>query len=95
MNIPIIASDTPAIRSMFRPGSIVLCDPASPESFAEAIVDLYQHTEKRAQMVAAAAEDYEPYRWEVIAQRYVQLLEALSGKQAQHHPRPEPEYYLD
>jgi hypothetical protein len=47
-----IASDTRALRSMFRPESIVLCDPSRPESFAEAIIDLYQHPEKRAQMVA-------------------------------------------
>lgn len=87
MHIPIIASDTPAIRSMFQPGAIALCDPASPASFAEAIIDLYQHPEKRAQMVANAAEDYKPYQWEVIAERYVQLLEALSSKQVQeYHP---------
>ncbi|SRR5579875_220316 len=83
MRIPMIASDTPAIRSMFRPESIVLCDPTSPESFAGAIIDLYQHPEKRAQMVAAAAEDYEPYRWELVAERYIQLLTGLSRKQAQ------------
>jgi glycosyltransferase involved in cell wall biosynthesis len=83
MHIPIIASDTPAIRSMFRPGSIALCDPASPESFAAAIIDLYQHPEKRAQMVVAASEDYEPYRWELVAERYVQLLADLSQKRVQ------------
>lgn len=81
MHRPIIASNTPAIRSMFRHESIVLCDPSSPESFAEAIIDLYRHPEKRARMVANAAQDYEPYRWEIIAERYVQLLESLSLKQ--------------
>src|SRR5262249_15614676 len=45
MRRPIIASDTPAIRSMFRPDSVMLCDPSRPESFAEAIIDLYQHPE--------------------------------------------------
>src|SRR5258707_4473180 len=43
MQRPMIASDTPAIRSLFRPESIALCDPSQPESFAEAVVDLYQH----------------------------------------------------
>jgi glycosyltransferase involved in cell wall biosynthesis len=77
---PMIASNTPAIRSMFRPESIVLCDPASPESFAEAIIDLFEHPEKRARMVAGAFEDYMPYRWELMAKRYQQLLASLCQK---------------
>ncbi len=81
MQRPIIASDTRAIRSMFRPASIVLCDPLQPASFAEAIIDLYRHPEKRTQMVASAAEDYQPYQWEKLARRYQQLLLSLSMKQ--------------
>ena len=77
MQRPIVASDTPAIRSMFRPESIVLCDPSSPESFAEAIIDLYHHPEKRTCMVTNAFEDYLPYRWELMAKRYQELLASL------------------
>ncbi len=80
MHRPMIASDTRAIRWMFRPESIVLCDPLKPEGFADAIIDLYQHPEKRAIMVANAAQDYMPYRWEIIAQRYQQLLISLTSK---------------
>ncbi len=83
MHRAIIASDTPAIRSMFRPESIVLCDPSKPESFAEAIIDLYQNPEKRARMVANAAEDYTPYRWELMATGYQHLLASLCHKQLQ------------
>lgn len=81
MHRPIIASDTPAIRSMFGAESIVLCDSASPESFAAAIVDLYQHPEKRSSMVINAFEDYLPYRWELMAKRYQELLASLCDKQ--------------
>jgi glycosyltransferase involved in cell wall biosynthesis len=77
---PMIASDTRAIRSMFRPESIVLCDPSKAESFADAMIDLYQHAEKRARMIASAAEDYIPYRWELEAERYQQLLASLTYK---------------
>jgi glycosyltransferase involved in cell wall biosynthesis len=80
MHRPMIASDTSAIRSMFRPESIVLCNPSKPEEFAEAIIDLYRHPEKRARMVANAAEDYIPYRWELMAERYQRLLATLSQK---------------
>jgi glycosyltransferase involved in cell wall biosynthesis len=87
MGRPMIASDTFAIRSMFRPESIVLCDPAKPESFAEAIIDLYQHPAKRARMIASAAEDYLPYRWELEAERYRQVLASLCHKQENRENR--------
>ena len=80
MQRPIIASDTHAIRSMFRPNSIVLCDPSSPESFADAIIDLYYHPQKRSCMVNNAFEDYLPYRWELMAKRYQELLASLHAK---------------
>ena len=78
MKRPMIASDTHAMRSMFRPESIILCDPLKPESFADAIVDLYEHPQKRARLVANASEDYIPYRWEQMAERYQKLLALLS-----------------
>lgn len=79
MERPMISSDTPGMRSLFRPESVVLCDAMRPESFAEAIVDLYHHPEKRQSLVQNACEDYAPYRWEIMAQRYQELLAELSG----------------
>ncbi len=81
MHRPIIASDTYAIRTMFRPESIYLCNPTKPESFAKAMIDLYQHPEKRAIMVKNATQDYVPYRWEIMAERYQHLLTCLCGNQ--------------
>ncbi len=80
---PIIASNTYAICTMFRPESVYLCDPTKPESFAEAMIDLYQHPEKMKIMIENATEDYVPYRWENMAQRYQQLLASLCGKPVQ------------
>jgi glycosyltransferase involved in cell wall biosynthesis len=80
MHRPMIASDICGMRSMFRPESVVFCDPSKPESFAEAIIDLYQHPAKRASLAANAAEDYLPYRWEMQAERYQQLLARLSHR---------------
>lgn len=86
MGCPIIASDTPAIRSMFRAESIVFCEPSNPESFAAAIIDLYHHPDKRACLVAHAAEDYLPFRWELMSTRYQRLLASLSHKQTEELP---------
>ncbi len=82
MRRPMIVSNTVAMRSMFRPESVVLCEPSNVDSFAEAIVDLYQHPEKRAQLIANAEEDYTPYRWEMMAERYHQLLVSLVAKKS-------------
>lgn len=80
MHRPIIASNTVGIRSMFRPASIVLCEPENPTSFATAIIDLYYHPEKRAQMILDAMDDYTPYKWEIMSDRYCQMLVKLSRK---------------
>jgi glycosyltransferase involved in cell wall biosynthesis len=85
MQRPMIASDTAAIRSMFRPESIILCEPSNVDSFAEAIIDLYQHPEKRLQMVANAMQDYMPFRWEMMAERYQLLLLTLSEKKGKQN----------
>ncbi len=86
MHRPMIASDTRAIRSMFRPESVVLCDDSSPESFAEAIIDLYQHPDKRLSLAVNATEDYQPFKWDFMAERYQSLLASLSHKEAEKEP---------
>jgi glycosyltransferase involved in cell wall biosynthesis len=77
---PMIASDTPAIRSMFRPGSVILPEPSNVGAFASAMVSLYQDPEKRIDLARRAFEDYAPYRWELMAERYVELLARLTGR---------------
>lgn len=79
MRRPMIASNTAAIRWMFRPTSAVLCKPSNPDSFAEAIVELYRNPSKRARLVASAAEDNMKFRWELMAERYVQLIGLLAS----------------
>jgi len=69
---------------LFRPEAVTFCAASQPESFARAIVDLYQHSEKLLVMVANAAEDYTPYQWEKMARRYQDLLGILSrGNQSE------------
>lgn len=80
MQRPIIASDTKAIRSMFREESILLCDADSPDDFARGLIMLVQQRERRARMVTSALQDYTPFRWEAMAQLYRQLLRTLSKK---------------
>ncbi|MGZ3626757.1 MAG: glycosyltransferase family 4 protein [Ktedonobacteraceae bacterium] len=87
MHRPMIASNTHAIRSMFRPESIALCDDSSPDSFAEAIIELYQDPEKRMTLAINAADDYSPFKWEAMSERYRILLRTLSKKEVQKESR--------
>jgi glycosyltransferase involved in cell wall biosynthesis len=80
MRRPMIVSNTPAMRSMFRPEAIKLCEPDNVDSFAAAIIDLYQHPETRQRMVDEAAKDYTAYRWEIMAERYQELLLTITKK---------------
>lgn len=82
MERPIIAADTSAIRSMFRPGAILLCTPGDPQSFAAAIVMVAQSTVLCDRLVAAASADYAPSEWRTMSIRYQQLLLGLSRRAA-------------
>ena len=74
---PMIVSNTPAIRSMFRPESVMLCDSESPEEFAQAMARLARSAALRTALVANAAHDYERFRWEHERERYNALLQSL------------------
>lgn len=80
---PMVVSNTPAIRSMFRPESALMCDSESPEAFAQAMVNLYRNTALRQATVKNAAEDYERFRWEHERERYNTLLQELAGQSSQ------------
>jgi len=85
MRRAMIASDTPAIRSLFRPESVVLCEADNVDAFTEAIVYLYEHPEKRMQLIENSARDYAPYRWEEMATRFQNVLVAVAeGDQPPH-----------
>ena len=81
MRRPIIAASTTAIRSMFRPDSVRLCKTSNVDSFAEAIVELYEDPNKRAQLVGEAWNDYHRFRWELMAERYRSLLSSLASRE--------------
>ncbi len=84
MGRPMIASNLPGIRSMFRPSSILFCEPSSVESFADAIIEVYRSPAKRAELARGAEQDNMNYRWELMADRYRQLLAFLAAGDDSH-----------
>jgi len=87
MRRPMIASDISGIRSMFRSGSTILCEPASVDSFADAIIDLYNHPRRRDELVTSAEIDNLDYRWEVSAEHYTDVLASLISRKRSRHTK--------
>jgi len=65
---PVIASDIAGYRDVVRDGvDGVLVPPADPQALAEALRDLYEEPNRRAEMARAAARDVERFAWPHVA----------------------------
>jgi phosphatidylinositol alpha-mannosyltransferase len=71
---PVIASDIAGYRDVVRDGvDGILVPPADPQALAEALRDLWEEPDRRAQMSLAAAADVERFAWPRVA---TELLDA-------------------
>jgi phosphatidyl-myo-inositol alpha-mannosyltransferase len=67
---PVIASDIAGYRDVVRDGvDGVLVPPADPQALAEALRDLYEEPNRRAEMARAAARDVERFAWSHVAEQ--------------------------
>jgi phosphatidylinositol alpha-mannosyltransferase len=65
---PVVASDIAGYRDVVRDGvDGVLVAPADPQALAEALRDLWEEPERRADMARAAAHDVERFAWPRVA----------------------------
>jgi phosphatidyl-myo-inositol alpha-mannosyltransferase len=65
---PVVASDIAGYRDVVRNGvDGVLVPAADPSALAEALLDLWEEPERRAQMARAAAEDVKRFAWARVA----------------------------
>jgi phosphatidyl-myo-inositol alpha-mannosyltransferase len=65
---PVVASDIAGYRDVVRDGvDGVLVPPGDAQAMAEALRDLYEEPERRAQMARAAAADVERFAWPRVA----------------------------
>jgi glycosyltransferase involved in cell wall biosynthesis len=61
---PVLVSRLQAVRAYFGEDALRFFEPGDPESLAEAILDLYQHPDKRQTLVENSQRLYDKYRWE-------------------------------
>jgi phosphatidylinositol alpha-mannosyltransferase len=82
---PVIASDIAGYRDVVRDGvDGVLVAPADAQALAEALRDLYEEPQRRAEMARAAAADVERFAWPRVAAEVLSAYEdAIATPQAQ------------
>lgn len=77
----IIASRLKAVESYFPNEAIMYFEPGNPQDLAEKILYLYNHPEKRKELVKNASKIYEKYQWSKMKMEYIKVYEELlSGK---------------
>jgi glycosyltransferase involved in cell wall biosynthesis len=79
LGIPVIASDTPAIRSHFDEEMLCFTTPGDASDLAAKIVALHDDPERRSRLAAAAGRFNDMHNWEHEKARYLALIDSLAG----------------
>jgi glycosyltransferase involved in cell wall biosynthesis len=74
---PVLASRLKAVRAYFDEDALRFFEPGDPESLAEAILDLYQHPDRRQALVDNSQRLYSQYKWERQKNIYLSAYRAL------------------
>jgi glycosyltransferase involved in cell wall biosynthesis len=76
---PVLVSRLRTMKHYFSERALAYFEPNTPRDLAKQMVRLYRDRELRARLAARAAEEYAPIRWEVMRERYLQLIAQLAG----------------
>jgi glycosyltransferase involved in cell wall biosynthesis len=79
MGKPVVASRLPLVERTFPSGTVVTYEPGDAAGLAEAIVALADHPIRRAEAVDGSRDVVRDAAWEREAERYVALVDRLSG----------------
>jgi glycosyltransferase involved in cell wall biosynthesis len=78
MGLPTIASRLPILEELFSEGSLQFFEPGNVEHFAQCVIDLYDHPEKRQKLVKNADKDFpQEIAWQQERDTYLRLLGQL------------------
>lgn len=76
---PVITSNVSSMPEVAGEAGL-LCDPKNPESIANAMLDIYQKTELRAQLLENAIEQQKKFSWEKTAVKLWNSFERMMSK---------------
>jgi glycosyltransferase involved in cell wall biosynthesis len=86
MGKPVLMSHLKTIRRYFSGEALSYFEPNNPADLAGQMVRVYKDRGLRARLAARAKQEYEPIRWNVMRQRYLDLIEKATGSE---HPLKE------
>jgi glycosyltransferase involved in cell wall biosynthesis len=75
----VIISRLGAIQHYFSDEAVAYAEPNDPADVAKQMVRLYRDPALRASLARRAAEEYAPITWDVMKERYLILMDELSG----------------
>ena len=79
MGKPVLVSNLKAIRHYFSEGALAYFEPDSPADLSQRMLGLYRDPQLRARLVLKAKDEYAPIRWDLMKQRYLRLIEDVTG----------------
>ncbi len=79
MGKSVIVARLNAIRYYFSDAALEYFEPNSPADLSRSMLRLYGDPVRRAELALRAKDEYVPIRWDVMKQRYVALINRLSG----------------
>jgi len=69
-----------AIRHYFSEDALAYFEPNNPKDLAGQMIRLYRDPELRVRLADRAKQEYEPIRWDVMKDRYLKVIESLTGQ---------------
>lgn len=82
MGLPTIVSRTQTIQRHFDEDTVLYCEPGSVDSFADAVLRLYEQPDLRARLAARCAEFSSRFTWGSEKHVYLDFVAGLIGKGA-------------
>ncbi len=79
MNRPVLVSRLRTMRHYFTEEALAYFEPNNAADLARQMVRLYRDRELRSRLASRASEEYAPIRWDVMKERYLQLIGELAG----------------
>ena len=80
MGKPVIVSRLRTIQHYFSEDALAYFDPGNPANLASQMIRLYRDSQLRRSLSENARLQYAPMRWELMRNRYIALIEELSGQ---------------
>jgi glycosyltransferase involved in cell wall biosynthesis len=75
----VVVSELKAIRHYFSHDAVAYFRPGSSSELSQQMLRLYRHPGLRSSLAKQAKKEYAPIRWNLMKERYLAMVEALTG----------------